>query len=254
MDNISLKVLDNILRISRMAVVFLALLLAVGCGKDDQKATPETGSVTDTDNNVYKTVKIGNQWWMAENLNVKKYRNGDPLIDMGSKLDSALWNKNKEGAYFIGSLGMLYNWYAIGDTRGIAPEGWHIPSDSDWKELEEYLGMNAAEADRVNWRGTNEGNKLKIQGSGSTIWTNPINEYEVWGTNESGFSAIACGCVMFNGVLGDPGANYAGFWWTSSEQDDKEAWFRYLDYNKSGIFRFYGSKSYGFSIRCVKDN
>ena len=242
---------------------FFILALADSCNKDSASVTIETGSVTDTDGNVYKTVKIGRQWWMAENLKVKRYRNGDSVFYIGVTLDSAIWNKNKTGAYYIydsrdtashnynGKIfGFLYNWYAISNQKNIAPAGWHVPTDDEWKQLEIYMGMGNDDADKVNWRGTKEGDKLKIQSGG---WTIPTDQYNVWGTNESGFSAIGGGCVMFNGVFGIPGANYEGFWWTASEQDTG-AWYRYLDYNKANIFRFYGPKSYGFSVRCVKDD
>jgi len=229
------------------------MVLFNGCKKEAKTTVLETGIVSDIDSNIYNTVKIGNQWWMAENLKTRRYRNGDSILNIGNKLDSALWNKATAGVYFEGSLGVFYNFYAVADQRNIAPAGWHIPTDDEWKELEIYLGMSQIDADKVNWRGTNEGNKLKIQGAGSTVWTNPTDKYEVWGTNESGFTAIGAGCVMFNGVEGNPGENYTGFWWTASIQGSN-AWFRYLDYNKPNVFRFYGPKTYGFSLRCVKDS
>ena len=240
---------------SKLVLVFGLLVLAIlsGCKKDAPANAHETGTMMDIDSNIYKTVKIGNQWWMAENLKVSRYRNGDSIINIGNRLDSAKWNKQLSGTYFVGIIGTFYNFYSISDQRNIAPTGWHIPTDEEWKELEMLLGMNATEADKANWRGTNEGNKLKIQGAGATVWTNPVNKYKVWGTNESGFSAIGAGCVMYNGVEGIPGANYTGFWWTSSVKGT-EAWYRYLDYNKPNVFRFYGPNTYGFSIRCVKDN
>jgi uncharacterized protein (TIGR02145 family) len=247
------KVFKVILAVFLKMSLLSAFLLIANCSKDIGTPHVETGSVTDIDNHVYKTVKIGKQWWMAENLKVQRYRNGDSIINIGDKLDSVIWSNTKTGIYFNGSLGILYNWFAIGDPRGIAPAGWHIPGDSEWKELEMYLGMSRDEADKVNWRGTDEGNKLKIQGDGSTVWTVPANRYEVWGSNESGFSAIAGGCVMFNGIEGNPGANYAGFWWTSTEQGS-DAWYRYLDYDKAEVFRYFGPKTYGFSIRCIKDD
>ena len=230
--------------------IFIAFLCS--CKKDSNSAAHETGTLMDIDSNVYKTVKIGNQWWMAENLKVIRYSNGDSISNIGKRLDSAMWNKSESGTYYVGTIGTFYNYYAVADTRNIAPAGWHIPSDAEWKELEIYLGMNPSEADSVNWRGTDQGNKLKIQGLGATVWTNPVNKYEVWGTNESGFSAIGAGCVMFNGVEGIPGANSTGFWWTSSSWGN-DAWYRYLDYNKPNVFRYFGAKTYGFSIRCVKN-
>jgi uncharacterized protein (TIGR02145 family) len=245
----------NIYRLQIIIVfgIFIIPVLLNSCKKDNTSSAIEYGSVTDIDSNVYKTVKIGNQWWMAENLNVKRYRNGDTIINVGNRLDSAIWNRTITGAYYQGSIGLLYNWYAAGDQRNIAPAGWHVPTDDEWKELEMQVGMSKEDADKINWRGADEGNKLKIQGEGSSVWSNPTNKYEVWGTNESGFSATGDGCVMFNGILGQPGANYEGFWWTSTEQGN-DAWYRYLDYNKPNVFRFYGAVTYGFSIRCVKDN
>ena len=239
--------------LSGFFIISLGLALFFSCTKESNSPTFETGTVTDIDNNVYKTVKIGNQWWMAENLKVRRYNNGDSIANIGNKLNADTWANTSNGTLYVGTLGVLYNGYVINDVRGIAPSGWHIPDDDEWKELEMYLGMSKDEADKVNWRGTTEGNMLKIQGAGPTVWTTPSDVYSVWGTNESGFSAFGCGCVLFNGTLGSPGANYTGFWWTSSELAN-EAWYRYLDYNKPNVFRFYGPKTYGFSVRCVKDN
>jgi uncharacterized protein (TIGR02145 family) len=237
-----------------------------GC-KKNEKTTIETGTVTDVDCNVYKTVKIGDHWWMAENLKTKRYRNGDSIVyvsQVNYHLDSVTWNHLDSGAYCIidnssetspnyqGKMfGFLYNWYAVNDARNIAPEGWHVPSDAEWKELEIYLGMDTGEADKMSWRGTDQGNKLKIDG-GSKGWNQPTDIYSVWGTNESGFTATGGGCCMYNGIWGNPGTFSTGFWWTSSTNIDKPL-YRYLDYNKPNVFRYYGPKTYGFSIRCIKD-
>ena len=255
----------------KISVLFLFVFIH-SCKKDaETSAIIETGTVTDIDGNVYKTVKIGRLWWMAENLKVKRYRNGDSirnLTDIKGNIDSAKWNHTITGAYFIydsrdttspnyngKKFGFLYNWYAISNAGNIAPVGWHIPSDDEWKELEMYVGMDKDDANKVNWRGTDEGNKLKIQYSPEkqVSWTKPSDQFKVYGTNESGFSALGGGCVMYNGILGVPGANSTGFWWTASEQGS-EAWYRYLDYQKANVFRFYGSKTYGFSVRCVQDS
>lgn len=228
----------------------------------------ETDSVTDIDGNVYKTVKIGDQWWMAENLKVSRYRNGDSIAYVGSKdnykyiFDTVKWKNLKDtGAYSIidggdslasnykgKKFGFLYNGYAISNRAIIAPVGWHVPSDEEWKELEIFLGLPKDEADKVNWRGSTEGNKLKLQGT--TLWEKPSDEFEVWGTNESGFSAIAGSCVMFDGNTVEQ--LQTGFWWTSTLNND-QIWYRHLDYNKPNIFRYYGPLTYGFSVRCIKD-
>jgi len=252
-------------------MIFYILLVPTSCSKD-QEIVPnfKTDSVTDIDGNVYKTVKIGSQWWMAGDLKVKRYRNGDVIDSMGNfwgsgRMDSALWNHTITGAYYIGPYGFLYNGYIIDDTRNIAPIGWHIPDDEEWKTLEMSLGMSKVDADKFNWRGTNQGNKLKIQhpGVGFADWhaieiDDPkaiigVNDkYTVWGSNESGFSVISNGCVMFNGVEGNPGAQYTGFWWTATSEGN-DLWYRYLDYQKANVFRYYGTRFYGFGVRCVKD-
>jgi len=246
--------------ISYITLLIMLLMFTSTCVQEKiiELPVPELDSITDAEGNIYKTVKIGDQWWMAEDLRVKRYSNGDSITFINTKnfsieFDSARWKSIKDtGTYCKGAFGLLYNWYAVKDTRNIAPAGWHVPTDYEWKKLEIYLGMGKEVSDSINWRGTNEGNKLKIQGVGLTSWTTPDNKYKVWGSNESGLSALPDGCMMFNGIPGNPGPSYTGFWWTTSEQNG-EAWYRYLDYNKPNVFRFYGPKNYGFSIRCVKD-
>jgi uncharacterized protein (TIGR02145 family) len=241
-------------RVAKNLISFLVLLFIItssGCKKEEEKPISfETGTLTDIDNNIYRTVKIGNHWWMTENLKVKTFRDGNPVAQHQS---DETWTDTTP-AYCIydnnqNSPGLLYNWYAVTSINNLAPEGWHIPSDQEWKELEQNLGMTTTEADKKGWRGTNEGDKLKIEGS--TGWTVYPG---VWATNESGFEALAGGCRLFNGTWGDPGLFATGFWWTSSEFNDKQqGWYRYLDYKNSNVFRSYCDKNYGFSIRCVKD-
>ena len=265
-----LKSIQETLLVVLLLIVILGYLAAIsGCTKNTDTIVTaiETDSLTDIDGNVYKTVKIGRQWWMAENLKVKRYRNGDSIVFVGTKartyvFDSARWRLfDNTGAYCIldskdsassnfngKKFGFLYNAYTISYPGNIAPAGWHIPSDTEWKELEIQLGMSNGEAEKVSWRGTDQGNKLKIQSG----WYFPSNKYKIWGSNESGFSALGSSCKMFDGQDANPGISYNGFWWTASEQES-EQWYRYLDYNKAGVFRYFGSKTYGFSIRCVKD-
>jgi len=221
----------------------------MSCKKDEPVSKKlETGTLTDIDGNVYKTVKIGNQWWMAENLKVKKFRNGNAIFNAST---DALWKEQKPAFCNYNNndaSGILYNYYVVGDAANIAPEGWHVPSDKEWKELEMALGMSAADADAINWRGSHEGEKLKKQGF--QYWRNYPN---VWATDESGFSAASDGCRLFSGEFSFPnGPGFLGFWWTSTAGNE-EAWYRHLDYKRADVFRFYGSKNYGFSIRCVKD-
>jgi uncharacterized protein (TIGR02145 family) len=186
---------------------------------------------------------------MAENLRVKKFKNGVALINAQSNDD---WIKG-ESAFCIydnnmSAPGLLYNWISIKDTNGLAPKGWHIPSDEEWKQLERAIGLSQTEAEKLAWRGFNEGDKLKV--AAPQGW---IRYGQVWGTDEYGFGALAGSCRLFNGVWGDPGLFATGFWWTSTSSSFNEAWYRYLDYKSSKIFRSHDNHNYGFSVRCVKN-
>lgn len=212
-----------------------------------------SSTVTDIDGNVYQTITIGAQVWMAENLKVTRYRNGDAIPNI---TDDDSWSFSRNGGYCeynndignVSTYGRLYNWYAVVDSRNIAPDGWHVPTDEDWKQLEMHLGMSRAEADTTGWRGAaifNVGGKLKD--TGTTYWLSP-NE---GATNESGFTALAGGCR-------NAGANFNGvgthaYFWSSTESNSQLAWSRILFYNYRNVNRYNNVKVSGFSIRCVKD-
>jgi len=212
--------------------------------------TPSSGTVTDIDGNVYQTVTIGSQVWMAENLKVTHYRNGDPIPHV---TDSGVWSGLTSGAYCeynndvnnVTTYGRLYNWYAVDDSRNIAPEGWHVPTDEEWKQLEMYLGMSQAQADASGWRGTDEGGKLKA--TGTTHWSSP----NTGATNESGFSALPGGGRYLNGYFDTMG--YLASFWSSTESGSYGAWGRHLSFSHSQVYRSDYSKRDGFSVRCVRD-
>jgi len=207
----------------------------------------ETGTVNDIDDNTYQTVKIGNQWWMAENLKVTHYRNGESIPNI---TDNTAWINLTSGAYCdynndvnkVVTYGRLYNWYSATDSRNIAPTGWHVPTDTEWKELEIFLGMSQSDADNMSWRGTDEGNKLRS----TSGWNSGCN-----GTNESGFSALPGGDRFNNGVYDDMGDS--GCWWSATEGSSDNAWYRSVYYLYSTVDRYSYNKRYGFSVRCVKD-
>lgn len=209
-----------------------------------------TGTVTDIDGNTYQTVKIGNQWWMAENLKVTHYRNGDPIPNV---TDDTEWDNLTTGAYCnhdndannATTYGSLYNWYA-GASRNIAPTGWHVPSDAEWKTLEKYLGMSRSDADDKGFRGTDEGDKLKE--TGTAHWNSP----NTGATNESGFSALPGGYRYYYGDFS--GMGESAYFWSSAEYDSTSAWLRYLSYYYSEVFRYKYDKQDGFSVRCVRGN
>jgi uncharacterized protein (TIGR02145 family) len=244
-----------------MITCMLLILVVMSSCKKKPLPEPEqeTGTVTDVQGNVYKTIKIGDQWWMAENLRVTAYCDGSLLFKAEGGGDSLKWRNDSMGMYcpnlianYLDYTRLLYNGYAILNAKKLAPEGWRIPSDQDWKLLEQNLGMSAEEANKTSWRGTHEGEKLKIKQDLSP--TNWAQYGEVWGTNESGFTAVPGTFRFFDGTYGDSkgtGRNAAFFW--SSTLQDGEPWYRYLDYKNANIFRYYGPKKYGFSVRCIKN-
>ena len=210
--------------------------------------TSASSGLTDIDGNVYQTVKIGNQVWMAENLKVTHYRNGDEIPDVTGNSE---WVGLSTGAYCsyndvnsnADTYGMLYNWYAVDDSRNIAPAGWHVPTDEEWKELEMQLGMSQNEADNGDWRGTNEGSKLKT----TSGWDSNGN-----GTNEVGFTALPAGYRKYSGgsfaTLG-----YSTDWWLAASEGSTISWRRGLNSNNTDIARTTYNKKEGFSVRCVRD-
>lgn len=239
------------------AIIFVAIFLLFSCSKDYSPVTLHD-TITDIDGNTYRTVKIGNQWWMAENLKVTHYRNSDAIHNVAN---DSVWANLTTGAYCkfnnnernATTYGRLYNWYAVNDSRNIAPSGWHVPSEAEWRELEMYLGMSQSEADTVGWRGTDEGGKLKE--TGTTYWHNP----NTGATNESGFSALPGGKRSYNGhyYVNNIGSysnigSCAVFW--SSTENNSYARGRYLDIVHSKIYRSNGTyKNHGYSVRCVKN-
>ncbi|MCX6162340.1 MAG: fibrobacter succinogenes major paralogous domain-containing protein [Ignavibacteriae bacterium] len=193
--------------------------------------------VVDKDGNEYKTVTIGTQEWTAENLNIEHYCNGDPISLVQ---DASEWKNLNTGAccYYDNKTsngkiyGKLYNWYAVNDSRGLAPEGWHVPSDEEWTQLIDYLGGEKA-----------AGGKLKA----TTLW----KSLSTGATNSSEFTAFSGGYRFSIGDFNDVGKY--GYFWSASEFNGTLAWFRYLSYVNSGVLRGYGFKKNGLSIRCVKD-
>ena len=224
-------------------------LLGTGCKKKKTKdsAPLETSTVSDIDNNVYSTVKIGDQWWMTENLRVTKYNDGTPINEILTTANDTIWSKATLGSQCLVDprYGRLYNWMAVKDSKKIAPTGWHIPSDAEWKTLEQSIGMSATDADKLAWRGKDLAGKLAPLNTIGWPMTTAF-----FGSNDFLFSALPGGCRVFDGTVNSSVS--MAFWWTSTENSDK-AYYRYIDYQNTKIFRQYTYKTYGFSIRCVKD-
>lgn len=232
------------------------MLFTTSCKKDDNTPGNPTngkttavfnpalnyGTVTDQEGNTYKTIVIGTQTWMAENLRTTKYRNGDSIPEIA---DSIAWNNLKTGAYCnyenrntvekIATYGRLYNWYSVSDSRNIAPLGWHVPTNDEWTTLITYLG----------------GENLAIQKlkeKGKTHWSN----YNEVSDNSSGFTALPGGWrwSLYFMSMGD-----IGYWWSSTEDESLiSAWYRSLSIMPDEtVTPYIWFKEAGFSVRCVKD-
>lgn len=235
--------------------------------KTFQTESSGTGTVTDIDGNVYKTVRIGTQWWMAENLRVTHYRDGNGIQaaaaggqpwmagnliathhPYGDEIplvtDNAAWSTLTTGAYCIYDnnesnaqiYGNLYNWYAVADSREIAPVGWHVPIDAEWQILVDIVGGDLI-----------AGGALKE--AGTAHWISPNT-----GTNEFGFTALPGGYRIIDGTYRRLGTN--ALFWSCTEDPEgfmPFAWYRSLFNNTSRINHLSDSKNIGMSVRCVRD-
>lgn len=234
-----------------LTVVVLFVILFTGCNKKSPTEV-DSKTLTDIDGNTYQTVKIGNQVWMAENLKVTHYRDGTPINHV---TDGSQWENLSTGAYCAydnsestaDTYGYLYNWYAVTDVHNIAPEGWRVPTDDDWKELEMFLGLSPTEADDAGYRGSNEGSKLA---GNASLWDSGDLEDNA-ALGESGFSALPGGYRPTDGYFLTLGRN--AYFWSATEFNTGGAWYRSLHYVSSDVGRSYGSKQGGFSVRLVRD-
>ncbi len=211
--------------------------------------TPIFGTVTDIDGNTYQTVLIGEQVWMAENLRTSNYANGDPILQVTDsiawiQLDSGAWSNFDNNSDLDTLYGKLYNWYAVADSE-LCPQGWHVPTDAEWQQLEAALGMPAGELGLLSYRGgaQNVGGKIKV----TTLWNTP----NAGATNEIGFSGLPGGLRWNSGDFSTLGDN--GHWWSISESSAASAWSRGLSYVNAGIVRSNPDKKSGVSVRCVRD-
>jgi uncharacterized protein (TIGR02145 family) len=222
------------------AVVITAILLLTGKKKSSTDGNNIVyGTVTDIDGNVYRTVRIGSQEWMAENLKTTSYRNGDAIANVS---DNNSWFNLTTGAYcnynndenYVATYGRFYNWYAVNDGRNLAPAGWHVSTDADWAALITYLGGEAV-----------AGGYLKE--AGTTHWSSP----NTGATNESGFTALPGGYRNPDGPSNHIGN--IGFWWTATVDNTNKAWRLTMRYFDIAVERNSYYMMGGMSVRCVKD-
>ena len=227
------------------SIISCVLFLFLGCKDTSSTINPDDTTVNDStftdirDNRKYTIIKIDTQIWMSENLNVSTYRNGDTIRhartaeewqDAASKGEGAWCYYNydpKNGEIY----GKLYNWYAVNDSRGLAPKGYHIPSDSEWTVLTDFLGGESV-----------AGHKMKS----TSGWPNGDN-----GDNSSGFNGLpgrnCSGYGDFHNLTG------YGYFWSSSEGNTNSAWSRVLYNYSTEVARSSRGKNGGLSVRCLRD-
>ena len=217
----------------RIVLIYIVITISQSCSKDSNVS------------NSSATVSIGNQIWMAKNLDVDHYRNGDPIPQV---TNPTIWANLTTGAwcYYDNNLanrsdyGKLYNWYAVNDPRGLAPIGYHVASDNEWKLLISYLDPNADIEANINTAGS------ALKEMGLSHWSSP----NTGATNNSGFTALPGGfCNEFGSSL----INNYGFWWSASEKNVLEAWNFTLYSDMPDLQRLTNNKASGFSVRCLKD-
>lgn len=235
-------------------MLFCIALVFSGCKKDNPQpphpyngkssavfnAGKTYGTIIDVEGNEYKTITIGNLVWMAENLRTTKYRNGDPIINE----PSTAWANYSTGAYsdfegntdaaFIASHGRLYNHFAVKDARGIAPAGWRVPTESDWKQLMSNLGGSGVAG-------------AKLKETGILHWDSPNTN----ASNSSGFTALASGERTSGGTFNM--LKRQTTWWASTNDPSlsTHAVAFYINYNNDNFYQLSYDKNYGYSIRCV---
>ncbi len=228
---------------------FVAGFVFGSCHKENTSIQVLTyGTVTDVDGNSYKTVKIGDQWWMCENLKTTHYRDGSNISYIDINDPDTSWSNTAEGAYCHindSIYGNLYNFKAVSDSRKLAPEGWHIPTDAEWQKLEQHIGMSVSQSEMLAWRGTNEAEKLVSKSS--IGW--PTGSL-IFGTDEYAFNALPGGVRVMDGSTNT--TQSMTFLWTSTSSSN-QAYYRYIDFQHKQLFRQRTSSIYGMSIRCVKD-
>ena len=227
-----------------------------------------------------KSVKIGTQTWTTENLNVSTFRNGYPIMEAKTNEEWNQANENKQPAWCYyendpkngAKYGKLYNWYAVNDPRGLAPAGWHVPSDAEWTILSDFLGGESTAGKKMKslsgWNSYTSGDSKTCPNCAS--WNEeyrkkvpchtckdsrsvsaPTITHSGNGTNSSAFSGLPGGSRYFSGNFYYIGS--FGYWWSSTEGSTGYAGLRFLGHNDGLLNRDGSDKGEGLSVRCLRD-
>ena len=237
-----------------LIVTGVIIVLPEGCKKTEDNVI-EKGKVTDFEGNVYPTVKIGNQWWMAENLKATKYANGDQI---GSTVPNTLsiagatspkynWSYMGNESY-AAIYGRLYTWYAATDSRNVCPAGWHVPSDVDWNILDDYV--NSGFFGEIV--GANSSAKALASVTGWVLYGISGNPgQDMASNNKSGFSAMPGGIRQPIGTYASAGLG--AYYWSTTADIPALAACRLIYFDLSTLQERNYTKDTGVSVRCVKD-
>ena len=222
-------------------------------------STAAGGTITDVENNVYNTVKIGTQVWMSENLKTTKYNDGTTAIP--NITDNTAWAALTTGAYSWynndvtnkNSYGALYNWYAVDNNaatkaasnggKNVCPTGWHVPTDAEWTTLTTYLTNSGY---GYGGSGSNIGKSIAATSGWTASETAGTIGNDQASNNSSGFAGFPDGSRNYTGTYSSIGTS--GFWWSSTE-----AYYRAMTFRYSNVSSYSTSKGYGFSVRCLRD-
>ena len=211
------------------------VILTISCNKDDKPPDP----VSDIEGNTYKTVRIGNQVWMADNLKTTRYNDGTEILLV---TNTEIWRNlttpgycwyNNDDISFKDTYGALYNGYSV-STGNLCPTGWHVPAREEWQQLREFLG------DTITGGG-------KLKEAGTTHWLSPNKGAD----NSSGFKALAAGIRYFEGSF-SAFSYYTGIW-SATEIGSNDEWYLSLYFGDAIVNMNYTSKNHGFSVRCIKE-
>ncbi|MFP4557326.1 MAG: fibrobacter succinogenes major paralogous domain-containing protein [Bacteroidales bacterium] len=251
-----------------LILVFFIVMFFTTCSKDEPGLrqgrtsalfSPDHtyGTMTDIEGNEYRTIEIGTQTWMAENLRVKHYRNAEPIPNVTGDDDPYLWSNLDYGAWCsyenttdvdsIATYGLLYNWYAVDDERGLCPMAWRVPTDEDWSILVEYVDAGDGATNDDGTTNSVVGGRMKE--TGTLHWDYPNR----FATNSSGFTAIPGGHRFSSWDVEFSSKGNNSYMWSSSLWEEIVPLYRNINTNFATIGKHAGPPSNGLSVRCIKE-